>query len=356
MMQQEAPLPPPSSHFSGLNTEEEFRESLFHRIYEIDGCANTSSPPQSLVYSFSLKKLQLLPLSGNTAARNMSYKRGVRGGMLCDEPGLGKTITMMAVILKSIGAETLSMMKIESNVELSERKGLRSPSSRRRSISHMTLLSSKTTLIISPDTLLTHWRDQINLHINVTMKIKIFVDLDLSLPLPSAEDIAQFDLFITTFRSILSLSSRASFTPTLPRRLSNEWSHGKPQCKLDEKKGKTFEEEFQGDLSASIFISPNKQKSRPHSSSSFQQQPQQHMSHLSELLKIHWLRVVIDEGHQLGRSSTTNAILLATLLEAERRWILTGTPTRSFSSEVTTTALRHLYQVTSSPHHPSFSF
>jgi hypothetical protein len=37
---------------------------------------------------------------------------------------------------------------------------------------------------------------------------------------------------------------------------------------------------------------------------------------------------------------------MATLLEAERRWILTGTPTRSFSSEVTTTALRHLYQVT----------
>jgi SNF2 family DNA or RNA helicase len=57
------------------------------------------------------------------------------------------------------------------------------------------------------------------------------------------------------------------------------------------------------------------------------------------------LRIVIDEGHQLGRSSTTNAIQMASLLEAERRWILTGTPTRSSSAEVTTTALRHLYQM-----------
>lgn len=197
-MRQEAPLPPPYSPFPGLNLEEEFRESLFHRIYELDG----SSPPQSLMYSFSLKQLQLLPLSGLTAEKNISFQRGVRGGMLCDEPGLGKTITMMAVILKSIGAETPPLKKMESNVEISERMGLRSPSSRRRSISHMTLLSSKTTLIISPDTLLTHWRDQINLHINVALKLKIFIDSDWNLPLLPAEEISQYDIFITSFRSL----------------------------------------------------------------------------------------------------------------------------------------------------------
>jgi SNF2 family DNA or RNA helicase len=180
-----------------LNLEEEFRESLFHRIYEVDG----TSPPQSLVYSFSLKQLQLLPPPDPTTERALSYQRGVRGGMLCDEPGLGKTITMMAVILKTIGAETLPLTKIGSDTELSERMGLRSPSSRRRSISHTTLLSSKTTLIISPDTLLTHWRDQINLHITVALKLKIFIDSDWNLPLLPAEEISQYDIFVTTFRS-----------------------------------------------------------------------------------------------------------------------------------------------------------
>lgn len=56
-------------------------------------------------------------------------------------------------------------------------------------------------------------------------------------------------------------------------------------------------------------------------------------------------RIVIDEGHQLGRSSTTNTIQMATLLEAERRWILTGTPTKSYSHQVANAALRHLFQV-----------
>lgn len=29
-----------------------------------------------------------------------------RGGMLCDEPGLGKTVTMLAVMLRTLGAES----------------------------------------------------------------------------------------------------------------------------------------------------------------------------------------------------------------------------------------------------------
>lgn len=36
---------------------------------------------------------------------------------------------------------------------------------------------------------------------------------------------------------------------------------------------------------------------------------------------------------------------MASLLEAERRWILTGTPTKSYSNQVANAALRHLFQV-----------
>jgi len=44
----------------------------------------------------------------------------------------------------------------------------------------------------------------------------------------------------------------------------------------------------------------------------------------SPLKKIHWLRIIIDEGHNYT-SSTSNAVLVAKQLVAERRWIVSGT-------------------------------
>lgn len=46
------------------------------------------------------------------------------------------------------------------------------------------------------------------------------------------------------------------------------------------------------------------------------------------LLKIHWLRLIVDEGHTMGkRGQPTNAIDFASWIFAERRWAMTGTPT-----------------------------
>jgi len=46
------------------------------------------------------------------------------------------------------------------------------------------------------------------------------------------------------------------------------------------------------------------------------------------LLKIHWLRLVVDEGHNMGKNGQpTNAIDFASWITAERRWAMTGTPT-----------------------------
>ncbi|KAK1317545.1 F-box protein [Acorus calamus] len=48
----------------------------------------------------------------------------------------------------------------------------------------------------------------------------------------------------------------------------------------------------------------------------------------SVLMQIHWLRVVLDEGHTLGSSlCLTNKLQMAISLAATNRWILTGTPT-----------------------------
>lgn len=48
----------------------------------------------------------------------------------------------------------------------------------------------------------------------------------------------------------------------------------------------------------------------------------------SPLARIHWLRIVLDEGHTLGASiASTNKLNMAVGMRACRRWILTGTPT-----------------------------
>ena len=48
----------------------------------------------------------------------------------------------------------------------------------------------------------------------------------------------------------------------------------------------------------------------------------------SPLLRVHWRRVVLDEGHQLGGASAITAKLsMACALRAHARWVMTGTPT-----------------------------
>lgn len=48
----------------------------------------------------------------------------------------------------------------------------------------------------------------------------------------------------------------------------------------------------------------------------------------SVLMQVHWLRVMLDEGHTLGSSlNLTNKLQMAVSLIASNRWLLTGTPT-----------------------------
>lgn len=50
------------------------------------------------------------------------------------------------------------------------------------------------------------------------------------------------------------------------------------------------------------------------------------MSTLWAWMQIHWLRIILDEGHMLGTSLTmTNKLQMAISLRAERRWVMTGT-------------------------------
>ncbi|KAF2200508.1 hypothetical protein GQ43DRAFT_481535 [Delitschia confertaspora ATCC 74209] len=47
----------------------------------------------------------------------------------------------------------------------------------------------------------------------------------------------------------------------------------------------------------------------------------------SPLKKLHWLRIIIDEGHNFA-SKNANAVLVAKQIHAERRWVISGTPAK----------------------------
>ncbi|KAF2464944.1 uncharacterized protein BDR25DRAFT_328989 [Lindgomyces ingoldianus] len=47
----------------------------------------------------------------------------------------------------------------------------------------------------------------------------------------------------------------------------------------------------------------------------------------SALKKLHWLRIIIDEGHNFS-SGVSNAVLIAKQIRAERRWVVSGTPAK----------------------------
>ncbi|KAI8934720.1 hypothetical protein NX059_008410 [Plenodomus lindquistii] len=48
----------------------------------------------------------------------------------------------------------------------------------------------------------------------------------------------------------------------------------------------------------------------------------------SPLKKLHWLRIIVDEGHSFS-SSVSNAVLVAKQIHAERRWVVSGTPAKN---------------------------
>ncbi|KAF2749086.1 hypothetical protein M011DRAFT_475825 [Sporormia fimetaria CBS 119925] len=52
------------------------------------------------------------------------------------------------------------------------------------------------------------------------------------------------------------------------------------------------------------------------------------MLYSSPLKELHWLRIIIDEGHNLS-SGLSNAVILARQLHVERRWVVSGTPAKN---------------------------
>ncbi|EGZ27764.1 hypothetical protein PHYSODRAFT_321501 [Phytophthora sojae] len=183
--------------------------------------------------------------------------RDLCGGMFCDEPGLGKTITMLAYSLRP----------------------------RDRSVAAEDLVSSGASLIVVPDPLVEHWKYQIEAHVE-SGALRTFID-ETGEELPSNLELAACDVVVTSFS-----------------RLAREWRRHRPASALEKRMPERYG--FEG--------------IQRYSDGTIR-------GEVSSLLTVRWVRVIVDEGHELGGQTPTNLMLMARTVSAERRWVMTGTPT-----------------------------
>jgi hypothetical protein len=106
----------------------------------------------------------------------------------------------------------------------------------------------------------------------------VFLDRGGTKTLPSAEFLAQFLIVITT-----------------TSRFANEWKNGSFQEEVERSADSTPERLYESNLDRNA-------------------------AEVCPLLKIHWLRMVIDEGHSMGKGALSSSIQFASWISSERRW------------------------------------
>ena len=114
----------------------------------------------------------------------------------------------------------------------------------------------------------------------------MFIDRGGPKPLPSAEFLARFQIVMTT-----------------NQRFVNEWKNGSFQQQIHrESLGDSQPDYLDGIVSSGGEVCP--------------------------LLKVYWHRLVVDEGHSMARDRISSGIQFASWISSERRWAMTGTPTK----------------------------
>ena len=122
----------------------------------------------------------------------------------------------------------------------------------------------------------------------------VFLDKAGTRPLPPADFLAKFQVVITTTQRFMHECKHGSFQEELERNeLGDVSSYRDPL--------------YQGDDVA---------------------------DESCELLKVYWNRLVVDEGHSLGKNQKNSTIQFASWINAKNRWAMTGTPTKQSSAEI----------------------
>lgn len=145
------------------------------------------------------------------------------------------------------------------------------------------ILLCSATLVIVPPNLLMQWKTEIELHFEEESLKVLYFDSQ-GPPMPSVRDLLPYDIILMTKQRF----EREMATPDVIRRFSKVDTHC--TCLYDD-----------GCHCSGLYHSP--------------------------LKDLHFLRIVVDEGHGFASSGAkTNALWALQSLHVERRWVVSGTP------------------------------
>ena len=250
-----------------------------------------------------------------------------------------------------------NMDSLASRLDKSKRSFLASPAGQRYALER-SLLTTSATLIVVPDALLEHWFEQTLHHLQLTRFVSsyestntiprgvVYLDgigdiADATVPLtgrvrldhemPKAPALTGYLIVVTTFH-----------------RCQREYRLERRAMRL----------KLQNTSHSSGSSNNSRKRPRRGLSTSFDAVGPSALSPVSQLLQLRWLRLIVDEGHELGGYRANTRPLTAFLHEiaAERRWVLSGTPTTGDqdSSDYTESCLDQLQRLLCFLRHPTY--
>lgn len=301
-----------------------------------------------LIKIHAVKSVLYLDAEGKTWTTPTLYD-APRGGILGEEMGSGKTCEVLALILASLGqmplnpasqfgstfeldepathshglqslqrcaAEVVQQSSIpwrghrcelsDQCVSLLEERGqsyiVPPPPLRARSLRHRSELDeelppkvdtrpgtrirlSHATLVVVPDTLVSQWRHEIAKHVHSdVLRVLVIASSKKTETIPSTQELLQYDMVLISH----SRFSREEEQIGLVQRCRCSYARATREIECT--------------------CPPP-------------------INYISPLVTIHWLRLVVDEGHSMS-SAHTKAMRFAASLNVERRWVVSGTPSR----------------------------
>jgi superfamily II DNA or RNA helicase len=160
------------------------------------------------------------------------------------------------------------------------------------------------TLVVVPTNLVQQWLHEIKKH---TTGLKVLTMNELSTPLPSSEDLAEYDI-------LLFSKQRFEKEATVTTETNDDRFPAAPRPE-DFRRGEDWLRAYSEHRAAPIPV-----------------------PYHSPLKDLHFKRLIVDEGHTFGNSSSssrTEAVTVVEFLQLSARWIVSGTPTQGlYGAEV----------------------
>lgn len=154
-----------------------------------------------------------------------------------------------------------------------------------------TLRLSTATLIIVPQNLLSQWKSEIALHVDADALNMLSLDADGETTMPLADKLLQYDIILMSKQRFEKEMVPSETVKARSR--AKKSVKGGCNCSLDDDCHCSKSDEYQ-----------------------------------SPLKDLHFLRIVMDEGHEFSSSGRKNNVYWALqLLHVDRKWIVSGTPT-----------------------------